>query len=218
MAADFNGTSSIIQTTAHGLTAYPVTFACWIQAENMTATRSPLSMGNTTTGSNGFSIEVSTSGTVTVRVLSGGLNSSATSTATVGTGGTSWNHVCGVFASDTLRTVYVDGANSVGNTASRAFPTTAMNRTCIGARFNAGVGLNFDGRVAEVAIWNAALNADEVRSLGVGYASPRFVRPSDLVSYTPLIRGVTANAQDLVSGVTFTGSGVVVADHVRRLG
>lgn len=45
------------------------------------------------------------------------------------------------------------------------------------------------GEVAEFAVWNVALSADEARSLARGFRPP-LVRPQSLVFYAPLRRGL----------------------------
>jgi hypothetical protein len=131
----------------------------------------------------------------------------ATATTAVGYVENQWQHACGVYTSTTSRTVYLDGGNSVTNTdlttASLGTPIVS-----IGARL---AGVFFDGRIADVAVWNAGLTADEVASLAKG-ATCNLIRPQSLVFYAPLVR----NLQDVRGGLTITNNNTAtVANHPR---
>lgn len=115
-----------------------------------------------------------------------------------------WHHACGVWASSTSRTVYLDGANP--STGTTNLTPDAPDNIFIGRWGSAALGM--DGSIAEVAIWNAVLSAAEVAILAKGF-SPLFVRPQSLVFYSPLIRGL----DDRVGGLTLTASGTVVSAH-----
>ncbi len=69
-------------------------------------------------------------------------------------------------------------------TPSGSVVSDAANNLYIGSRVT---DREFDGRIAEVAIWDVILTADEAAILSKGY-SPLFVRPQNLVAYWPLIR------------------------------
>lgn len=69
----------------------------------------------------------------------------------------------------------------------------------------------FDGRIAEVGIWNAALTAAEIASLAKGMTCDK-VRPQNLVFYAPLVRDLI----DQKGGLTITNNnGATVANHPR---
>jgi hypothetical protein len=71
--------------------------------------------------------------------------------------------------------------------------------------------LYFDGRIAEVGIWSAALTAAEVASLADGMTCDK-VRPQSLVFYAPLVRDL----QDVRGGLTITNNNsATVANHPR---
>lgn len=67
-------------------------------------------------------------------------------------------------------------------------------------------GNAFDGKLAEVAIWDAALSDDEIASLAKGF-SALLVRPQSLQGYWPII-GNASPEPDLRNGnnATLTGS------------
>jgi hypothetical protein len=88
-----------------------------------------------------------------------------------------------------------------------------VNRTGIGYHITSGSRTVFtNGRIAEAAIWNEALNDDEIAALANGFR-PSLIRPNKLVFYVPLVREVL----DVRSALSLTTSGAVVADHTRRI-
>lgn len=109
-----------------------------------------------------------------------------------------WYMVTAVFTASNNRDLYVNGANPSGSTIDR--PTTAPNRIVIGGISSTngiflntgknpsyGVSLYGGCHTAEVAVWSAALNADEISSLYKGARTIQ-VRPQNLITYLPLIR------------------------------
>lgn len=68
----------------------------------------------------------------------------------------------------------------------------------------------WNGMLAEFAIWNAILTAQEFAVLAKG-ASPLMVRPQALVLYYPLLGPI----QDLIGSGTITPSGTAVQPHPR---
>lgn len=121
-----------------------------------------------------------------------------------------WTHCAAVFASNTSRTAYFNGAAATPNTTS-SIPS-GLNRLNIGARYAGGIGGFFPGAIAEVGVWNAALTADEIASLSKGFPC-RLVRPSALVFYSRLIR----NVMDIRNAATLSelGTGTTASEHPR---
>jgi hypothetical protein len=71
--------------------------------------------------------------------------------------------------------------------------------------------LFLSGGIAEVGIWTAALNADEIKSLAAGMTCDK-VRPQSLVFYAPLVRDLV----DAKGGLTITNNNTAtVANHPR---
>lgn len=117
-----------------------------------------------------------------------------------------WGHACLVLNSTTSRIIYRNGANSTTNTNTRA--PTGLNRLDI-ATFD-GTG-NFDGRLADVGLWNAALTASEVSALANGVKCSR-VRPQSLVFYAPFVRDLI----DVWEGISLTNNNsATVTAHPR---
>lgn len=140
----------------------------------------------------------------------------------VGTGGSfqaqggsttlnAWNHACAVFGSATSREIFANGASGATNT-SNVGTQNAATGTQIGARTASNsTGFYFNGNIAEIGIWNAALTAAEVASLAKGMSCDK-VRPQSLVFYAPLVRALN----DQKDGLTITNNnGATVANHPR---
>jgi hypothetical protein len=89
---------------------------------------------------------------------------------------------------------------------------TAFTSMAIGRRHVVGTTPNyFNGQIAEVGIWTAALTASDILSLSQG-ASPSLVRSDSLAFYAPLIRDLN----DLRGGLAITNNnGATVVDHPR---
>jgi hypothetical protein len=117
-----------------------------------------------------------------------------------------WWNALGVFVSTTSRTAYANTTAGTPGTDSRSITTEISIR--IGRRAS---GNAFTGQLAEFAIWNVALTADEINSLAKGFKPPR-IRPQSLLYYVPLVRDV----QELRSGIPFTAVNTpAVFDHPR---
>lgn len=109
-----------------------------------------------------------------------------------------WYMVTAVFTASNNRTLYVNAANPVTNTVNRIVETptkyvvggiSSGNAIFLNTGKNPpyGVSLYAGAYTAEVGIWTAALNADEITSLYKGARTVQ-VRPQSLRSYLPLIR------------------------------
>ena len=107
--------------------------------------------------------------------------------------------------------VYVDGVDeaSGANSAAWTFNGQALR---LGLHQDA-FWSPFVGDIAEVAIWDVELDANEFAALHKGFTPDR-IRPSSLVSYWPLI-GKAATELDIVGGRGGTVTGTTAAAHPR---
>jgi hypothetical protein len=207
MAFNLNGSNQYLSTASAPVTAAPLTLACMARP-SATGTSAYLAIGNTTTGER-FQIALNVSGAgVAAQTIAGG----STNTATVGAipSANSWLHAAGVFSASNNRVAYLDGVVGTANTASST--PSGINSLYVGARNSGGgIGLYFNGAIAEVGIWNAALTAAEIASLAKGMTCDK-VRPQSLVAYFPLIRDLT----EIRSGLAVTNNNTAtVANHPR---
>jgi hypothetical protein len=105
--------------------------------------------------------------------------------------------------------VYLNGGSKGTDTASK----NPGNQTGVYVGANeVGTGPYMDGRIAHVAVWNAALNDREVLALSLG-VHPTRIRPGNLVLYWPL-SGDFSPEQGWVGNksLTLTGSPTKASD------
>lgn len=186
--------------------------ACWFKPSTLSGGRIPLSICNTsgksTTSRYNLAIRSSTAFAIQVGNAVGTL----VSTDTISPNVNAWNHGCGVFTSTQSRTVYLNGANAVTGTATTTPNTADINAVYIGTQLISNSFTNyFEGEIAEIGIWNAALTPAEIASLAKGMTCDK-VRPQNLVFYAPLVR----NLQDARGGLAITNNGgATVTTHPR---
>jgi hypothetical protein len=207
MAYQFNGSNQYLSTASAPATAAPLTLACMARP-SVTGTSAYLAIGNTTTGDR-FQIALNIAGVgVAAQTIASGINNTATVGALPPTN--SWLHAAGVFSASNNRVAYLDGVAGTANTSSST--PSGINSLYVGARNTGGsIALYFNGAIAEVGVWSAALNADEILSLSRGATCDK-VRPQSLVFYAPLVR----NLQDVRGGLTITNNNTAtVAAHTR---
>jgi hypothetical protein len=120
-----------------------------------------------------------------------------------------------VGTSITSRTVYLNAANSGTQTTSRTI--TTPDRVCIGfLRSNGSDIPDYDGYLAEVAIWNVTLTTDELTSLYKGTKADQ-IRPQNLKFYMPLVRNIYDETAS-TTGITYEFDPNPEVNHVRRYG
>ena len=150
-SAGFNGTSDYIQTDnpfSGNTTDFTISF--WMNATS----GSPISFGQVGDGSN-YALFYKNSSLLKweVRATFGNQNLSTTSNPYSG----NWEFIALSVAGST-GSIYVNGSKEATASASATFSGDLL----IG-RY--GGGLNLDGNLANVAIWNRALSSDEINSV-----------------------------------------------------
>ena len=206
MAYDFNGSTQSMSTASTPVTAAPMTLACWFNSDSATVAQRLIEVRLNTTSYFSLGIRGQDAGDPVAVVVSDG--TAEITRTTSGYSANTWHHACGVFTSTTNRAVYLDGGSSATGTATRT-PNLA---TQIQIGIFAGDNIQyFDGRMAEVGIWNVALTAEEIASLADGFTCDK-VRPQSLVFYAPLVRDLI----DHKGGLTITNNNTAtVAAHPR---
>jgi hypothetical protein len=137
--------------------------------------------------------------------------------ASVGNTRTGWNHYCMVFdgsqgTNSGRLTGYINGTAqtlSFTDTIPATISSNAANETFrLGRSVANGVWSTAD--FADVAWWDASLNASEISSLSKGISADK-VRPNNQLAYLPLVRQI----QDVVSATTLTDQSTTVQSHPR---
>jgi len=209
MAYEFNGTNQRMSTASAPATNVPLTMACWFNCDDTINNQRLLETRQSNLNYYALTVRGLTAGDPVAIAISQGGTISITNT-TAGYSSATWHHACGVFETTTSRAVYLDGANSATNSDSRT-PSTPTSFQ-IGAFLDGATPIqHFDGRMAEIGIWNAALTAAEIASLAKGMTCDK-VRPQSLVFYAPLVRDLV----DAKGGLTITNNNsATVANHPR---
>lgn len=126
-----------------------------------------------------------------------------------------WHHIVITHdASNTSNkpTVYIDGVSvtvSTGSQTPGGAYANASHTFYLGN--NSTVGRNWDGDIAEFAIWGVVLDAAEAKALGSGIA-PNLIRFASLQEYIPMIRD---NTGVIRSAPTVSGTAVQPHPPVR---
>lgn len=181
-------------------TAVPLTFHARYKTASFAATARLVAIYFASTGY-GFRLQVSSGQKLTAQTQdAGGLRNAVGATSI----GTDWVSAVATFASATDRKVYLNGTQDASNTTS-ATPTG----TTISGNVGYSGGFPALGSVAEAAIWNVALSAEDIAALN--NVSPLLIRPDALVAYIPLLDSGTL---DLVApAATVTGTLTKDNDH-----
>jgi hypothetical protein len=201
MAFSFNGSNQYMQVASAPMTAAPLSIAFWFR-KSSTVVKNGVFLRASGNATNLIGIYFTTA--VRGYAFASGASADFACTTTYSTN--TWTHACFTTSSSSFRTIYQNGGNSANNGA----PVTpaGINQIDI-ATF--GGSTNFDGDLADLGIWNVALNASEVLSLASGY-SCQTVRPQSLVFHAPLIRELI----DTRAARTITNyNSATVANHPR---
>jgi hypothetical protein len=201
MACDFNGVNQYLTVGTSPVTAAPLTIAAWFRKAS-TDTVNGIYLRDALDVNDYFGLYFTTQ--VGGNVGQGGIDAAfqASGNYSVNT----WGHACLVEESSTSRIIYRDGGNSTTN--STFLVPANISELRIGTF---AVSANFDGQLAEIGIWNAALTPAEVASLADGMTCDK-VRPQNLAFYAPLIREI----QDVRGARTITNNnGATIATHPR---
>jgi hypothetical protein len=180
------------------VTGVPLTIACWMNPDDDSISQTLMSITDNSSDVHYFEMRLlpSSHGSYPSKVIAMTRSnlgySYAATTANYSTN--TWHHACAVFAAANSRTVYLDGGNEGSDSGN--YTPTGLDRTAIGVLDRDSICNYMSGRIAEAAIWDAALTKPEVQILAAGY-SPLFVRPQALKAYWPLIRESYAENEDI---------------------
>jgi len=212
MARGFtNAAANYLSYDSPIISALPMSFSAWIYPVNWTYSNQILSIADNATNTQFFALFGSSSTGYISAYQRGNLAAAAAAT-TVSATASSWHHCLAVFATNTSRSIYLNGGNKVTDTTNTG-TTTGLDNTAISALLrNTPVYNEGDSYLAEIAAWNVALTDAEAAILATGM-SPLAVRPQSLVAYWPLIRDTD---DDIVGGYSMTPYNTpTVAAHPR---
>lgn len=212
MARDFSGTDQYLDLASVPISGVPFTLAAWYRYDTAIADEAEHSILSLTDADafNEWTIEIGRTGGVDYAIAMVNENNTnlgfalSTTPPTINT----WQHIAGIYTNNSSRTVYLNAANNATETTT-ATPTGVSNVNIGATLSNSVVTKDFNGAIAECAIWNTNLTAAEITILSKGY-SPLFVRPGNLVFYSPLVREMTN-----FKGGALTNNSSSVFDHPR---
>ena len=190
---------------------HPVSMCCWFNTTTVGSSQHMVgvynSAGATDRNSHYLKIDTISSGILAAVSCDGSASSQASSAAVAIN---QWNHAGGVFNTATDRRVFYNGTKSTNSTSRTP---SSLNRASIGLQDNAAGNRAFSGFLAEVGIWDVALDDAEMASLAAG-VSPLKIRPQNLLAYLPVING----ALDYKGNAFAIQGSLTSADHTRMLG
>lgn len=212
MAYDFSGTNQYLDLASAPVTAVPLTLVGWYRYDTAIADEAEHTVLSLTDADaqQEFTIEIGRTGGTDYAIAminaGGTLGFAVSSTPpTINT----WQHLGGVYSTTSRRDVYLNGVN-VGNDTTSATPSGISNVN-IGATLSSGTPIkDFNGALAECAIWNVALTDAEMAMLADAFP-PNQIRPNNLVFYSPLVRGL----QNWIGGTNLTNNSGTVFAHPR---
>jgi len=203
MALSLNNTNAL-QTIATPIAGYPFSLMGWFRVPDVNTETSLLGLVSFSSGSRCDVLFAGHTTKAAVAKATAGSSTGAASSA-ISMLPNTWQHVVAVFASDTSRTIYLDGGNSGVNTDS--VTATALNFFYFGNIFSS---TNID--LADVSIVSAVVSAEQAAALSKGCPILSTSLAGNLVAHHDCIRQL--NRPGL--GPLFTSSGTPgVVDHPR---
>lgn len=210
MSRDLDGSTGQLGASASPITSSPFTIFCRFNPDIVDTFRCVFALIRSTSPFTYAALSLNADGPYLE--LYDGVEADTIFPLTTVTAG-SWGCMTLTVSSATSRVGYCNGVAANGSADS--IGSSGMDMVRVGVlRFGGTDFYLWNGKLAEPAVWDAALTADEVNSLERGI-SPLLVRPQSLVSYWPLY-GRHSPEIDLVGGVGLTVSGTApAAEHPR---
>ena len=200
-AAEFNGSSSYMDTNYTLPTDSTMSFSFWINVDSLpsgdTYILSDLSSSATDRRLD-FRLKGSEGGRLYIDIGNGSSNDTTNNTSFVPTLNT-WHHIVVTLNGYTIK-VYVDNGTPVTLTSSVEFGTAGARSISLG-RAGDYNGAYYDGKIDQVRIFSSALSATQAASLyNEVYCVPTIV-PSD--NFNTVLYTGTGSASKSVTGVGF---------------
>jgi len=202
----FDGSGDWLDYAGALVSGQPLTLACFFKRTSVGNDRL-VTIGVNGTDENYNSIWLSSAGAV-LAVSATTTATSAASTLVLASTDLDWHSGMAVFAATNDRRAYLDGANKGTSINTRA--PAGQNTTRLGASLASAAG--FNGYLARVAIWSAALDDAEAVSFHAGL-SPSLIRPGSLVEWWELPSGgsLTGSKGTVLTATNTTASADIPA-------
>ncbi len=179
-AFSFDGVDDYVEHNTALVNGTPFSISAWVKT-SATANEAVFWTGNKDSSYHYFDLII-LNGHAAADARDGGTGSQAEGTTYINDG--KWHHVVAVFNSSTYREIFVDG--NLENTDTNFRAPTGINRWSIGKMRDATPALDFNGSIDEVAIYNRALTADEIKQHYInGLNSEQYCTPAVLEPFVP---------------------------------
>ncbi len=164
MAINFNGSTDKITAVDTLIADYPFSMSAWFRVAGGQISLTIISLGSSSEQRYVF-LGIDSLGKLYMRtrVLATGVGKYKPFSTTVVNDG-KWHHGVGVWTSETLRDVYVDGVFEKTDIVSLAFDV-AVNQWGIGVNNNSVPAHFFNGDIDDVRIYSGALTMADIRAL-----------------------------------------------------
>lgn len=185
MARQFVQPGSSMDFSALPVTSGPLTISCWFNRDAIvfsSLTETLVGFSTVAAPQQAYILEITSSLNVQARQVGGvgPTTSTATSPGTAANG--SWNFAAATFVTTGSRRVNLNGVSTSDGSVT-FFGTATFGE--VGALNG---GLEFNGAVSNVAVWDVALTVDQVNQMAAGF-SPFQVAAENLLAFFPMNRG-----------------------------
>lgn len=179
-----DGSTEYLEVDLSPVSGEPFTMAAWAYSDDATVDQTVMSVADKDSGNVFHALRLMGSAAGDrINASSSILGTIYTATSSSGFSADTWHHVCGVWAANNDRRVYIDGGSK--GTNSNEVNVAGLDRVAIGYTCDKTPVYYLSGRVTMAGVWNVALTDAEVALLAAGWA-PLFVRPESLVAFWPL--------------------------------
>jgi hypothetical protein len=161
---------------------YPLTFSFWVKPNSLVTNARMLTLQLSTASSTlqQHALRVNSSGGVQCSIVNnvGGSTANTTNNMTVGV----WQHIFSAQPDLNTMNAFLNGTGKAS--LSGSLNPSAPDRLTVGATAGSTVTAPFDGLIAELGVWNVALDDSIAPILATGI-SPLLVQPNNLIAYWP---------------------------------
>ena len=193
MARKFvNATPSYLTSSFGAINSYPFTIMGWFNSTNPTGIGTNptiVACGHTSSNADTVTVGILTStGKLFSLLYDDNASGYDLQQPTPVISANTWYSFAFSAFSATNRTTYLNGGNAVNSSAGVSISSSLNTTTTIGIYNASGgvlAGTGFDGQIAEVCFWNAALTAGEVGAFNLGRRAKE-IRPESFAGWYPI--------------------------------